>query len=80
MFAQMRRGFGAGATQGNMILHELGHVIGLNHVSSPLQVMYPVIGPRTPNGYATGDRAGLVKLGKAAGCINVPPYVMSDLK
>lgn len=47
-----------------VILHELGHVMGLDHVDDPAQLMYPEIG--TPEGLADGDRNGLYELSKAA--------------
>ena len=47
-----------------MILHELGHVMGLEHVDDPVQLMYPEIG--APDGLAAGDLNGLYQLGKAA--------------
>jgi len=46
-----------------VILHELGHVMGLEHVDDPTQLMYPEIG--TPEGLAAGDLNGLYELGKA---------------
>ena len=46
-----------------VILHELGHVMGLEHVDDPLQLMYPEIG--TPEGLADGDLNGLHELGRA---------------
>ncbi|MDR7084496.1 hypothetical protein J2X01_003807 [Arthrobacter ginsengisoli] len=46
-----------------VILHELGHVMGLEHVDDPVQLMYPEIG--APDGLAAGDRNGLYELGKA---------------
>lgn len=45
-----------------VILHELAHVMGLEHVDDPLQLMYPEIG--TPDGLAAGDLNGLYQLGK----------------
>lgn len=45
-----------------VILHELGHVMGLEHVDDPVQLMYPEIG--TPDGLAAGDLSGLRKLGQ----------------
>jgi hypothetical protein len=45
-----------------VILHELGHVMGLEHVDDPLQLMYPEIG--TPDGLAAGDLSGLRELGR----------------
>ncbi|MET4094997.1 matrixin family metalloprotease [Arthrobacter sp. UYCu712] len=46
-----------------VILHELGHVMGLEHVDDPVQLMYPEIG--TPDGLADGDLNGLHELGRA---------------
>ncbi|QDY89129.1 matrixin family metalloprotease [Arthrobacter sp. UKPF54-2] len=47
-----------------VILHELGHVMGLEHVEDPKQLMYPEIG--APDGLADGDLNGLHELGRAA--------------
>jgi hypothetical protein len=66
---QMRAGFGSGARRGNLVLHELGHVMGLDHVSDKDQLMYPTLSSKTPNGFAAGDLAGLAKLGQSGGCI-----------
>ena len=46
-----------------MILHELGHVMGLEHVDDPVQLMYPEID--APDGLAAGDLFGLRELGRA---------------
>lgn len=46
-----------------VILHELGHVMGLEHVDDPAQLMYPEIG--APDGLAAGDLNGLYELGNA---------------
>lgn len=47
-----------------VILHELGHVMGLEHVDDPTQLMYPEIG--APDGLAAGDLNGLYQLGHAS--------------
>jgi hypothetical protein len=43
--------------------HELGHVMGLDHVDDPVQLMYPEIG--APDGLAAGDLNGLHLLASA---------------
>lgn len=51
-------------------LHELGHTMGLAHVGDRRQLMARVL-PRV-SGLQAGDRAGLVKVGRPAGCVRVP--------
>jgi hypothetical protein len=70
-----KAGFGAGTTRGQLLLHELGHVVGLRHVSLSSQLMYPVLLPRSSSAYRSGDLAGLARVGRTAGCIGVPDWV-----
>ena len=58
-----RPGFGKGMSRGNLYLHELGHVLGLAHVDDERMLMNPTVGPKSPDGFATGDRRGLLALG-----------------
>ncbi len=51
-------------------LHELGHAMGLGHVSDRTQLMASVLPAVTD--LQAGDRAGLAKVGRAAGCVTVP--------
>lgn len=44
-----------------IIMHELGHVIGLDHVGDPAQLMYPR--NRGLTEYGAGDLEGLARLG-----------------
>lgn len=48
-----------------ILLHELGHLVGLAHVNDPTQVLYPR-GSTTVTAYAAGDLAGLARLGRGA--------------
>jgi hypothetical protein len=56
----------------SLYLHELGHVMGLDHTSKRSQIMYPALLPSTPTNFGAGDRAGLKKLGRSQGCVRVP--------
>lgn len=68
-------GFGPGVTWGRIMLHELGHLVGLGHVSSPDEVMHePLTDPSSAptSAYGVGDITGLRMLGRSAGCEAVP--------
>ncbi|WP_422677956.1 matrixin family metalloprotease [Blastococcus brunescens] len=43
------------------MLHEIGHLVGLDHVSDRTQLMYPSAGHTLD--FASGDLAGLAALG-----------------
>jgi len=45
--------------------HELGHLVGLEHVPDTNQVMYPSVNVNLA-GYAAGDLAGLAALGRGS--------------
>ena len=62
-------GFGSGVTTGALLLHELAHVVGLDHVSDVDQLMHPTLSDRTAARYSAGDLDGLLAVGRAAGCI-----------
>jgi hypothetical protein len=64
-------GFGPGATEGEVLLHELAHAVGLGHVLDATQVMYPQT-TNSESQYGAGDRAGLAALGRPAGCHPAP--------
>jgi hypothetical protein len=66
-------GFGAGATRGNLVLHEVGHLVGLDHVGDAGQLMFGSLSPSSPPGFQGGDRSGLLRVGAAGGCLRVPP-------
>lgn len=56
---------------GATLLHELGHLVGLDHVDDRSQLMYPtaVFGPAD---FSAGDRHGLEAVGADGGCLEVP--------
>lgn len=64
------RGFGDRYAHGSVLLHELGHIVGLDHVKDPDQLMYS---GRHPNfrvrDFGLGDLEGLRQLGEDAGCL-----------
>jgi Matrixin len=69
--ATATRGFGYRYAHGSVLLHELGHIMGLNHVRDPDQLMYsgrhPNFSVRT---FGRGDLEGLRRLGADAGCFD----------
>jgi hypothetical protein len=62
-------GFDLPGEQGPVILHEIGHLMGLGHVRTAGELMNPSGGGVTD--LAAGDREGLRELGAAGGCIRV---------
>lgn len=55
----------------SIVMHELAHLVGLNHVENTSQVMAPKVNPQVTE-FAMGDLAGLRRLG-SGGC----PYSVS---
>lgn len=53
-----------------VILHELGHLVGLQHVADRDQVMFSESGARTS--YGTGDLQGLAALGRGTCFVDRP--------
>lgn len=63
-------GFAHPWEQGPVLLHEIGHVIGLGHVEAPGEIMNANGGGAVDLG--PGDEEGLSRLGSAGGCLAVP--------
>jgi hypothetical protein len=63
-------GFGSSDDQGPVVLHEWGHVMGLDHVRERGQLMHPAGGGMA--GFGPGDLEGLRQLGRSEGCLTTP--------
>ncbi len=61
-------GFGKGTTWGEVIVHELGHIVGLDHAASEKQVMYYSTTSYNAN-LGAGDLKGMRQLGDTRGCL-----------
>jgi hypothetical protein len=65
------RGFDYRYDHGAVVLHELGHILGLDHVKDPDQLMYSGRHPRFGvTDFGPGDLEGLRHLGVDAGCLD----------
>lgn len=63
-------GFGAGESRGVLLMHELGHAVGLGHTGDQREVMFPVVSASSTAAWGPGDLAGLALVGAKAGCIS----------
>ncbi len=66
--SQVQNGYGKGYTWGEVIIHELGHVVGLAHAAAESQIMYYSVIRRNAD-WGAGDLAGLRQLGDTRGCL-----------
>lgn len=53
----------------DLMLHELGHAIGLGHTTDRLHIMHSGLSRVPLNRWGRGDTVGLGKVGAAAGCV-----------
>jgi hypothetical protein len=73
-FADFPPGFDEPGSQGVVLLHEFGHLMGLAHVQDDKELMTAGgDGEPTARDWGPGDRAGLARLGLDAGCLLTPP-------
>lgn len=74
---RLANGFGAGhrygeqGTEGQLLMHELGHVVGLGHVQNKPQIMYPMLTHKIAR-WGAGDLNGLERVGRSQGCLPGP--------
>lgn len=61
-------GYGTGLTRGDILLHELGHVMGLGHVDAGGEMMNPYL-TRGVARYGRGDLNALEQHGAKMGCL-----------
>jgi hypothetical protein len=73
---ELPTGFDSDGAWGPVFMHELAHLVGLNHVSRLDEVMAPGHVPPWPTDWGEGDRRGLALLGRTP-CRDgaVPPPV-----
>jgi hypothetical protein len=62
-FARVLSGPGGKAVARAIVLHELGHLVGLAHVADRSQIMFSETTPKVVD-YAQGDLTGLARLGQ----------------
>ncbi|HVU73795.1 MAG TPA: matrixin family metalloprotease [Mycobacteriales bacterium] len=61
--------FAAQPSLGALLMHELGHAVGLGHAGDRNEIMYPTPVPGHASRWGTGDRVALRLVGAGAGCI-----------
>jgi hypothetical protein len=62
---------GPSGARGREIMHELGHLVGLDHprLADPDQIMFPEL-TRRPGRWGSGDLTGLHRVGASGGCLH----------
>jgi hypothetical protein len=67
-----KAGFAARPSMGSLLMHEIGHAVGLNHSENLREIMYPTLARGLPATWGPGDLAGLRTVGAKGGCISDP--------
>ena len=55
-----------------VLLHELAHAVGVDHVNDPTQLMNGSLTPSTPSHFGAGDLTALTRVGLSEGCVFKP--------
>jgi len=78
MAAGFSRGpeFGYQGTRGQLLMHELGHVVGLGHAEHAEQIMFPSTSRKTAT-FRAGDVTGLSMVGATHGCVRAASSAMA---
>jgi hypothetical protein len=63
------KGFSGTNRRGKLLLHEIGHAVGLGHVAATTQRMNPMIDRTSTSNWGAGDLNALNRLGLAGGCV-----------
>ena len=61
--------FNAQPSLGALLMHELGHAVGLGHAGDTHEIMYPSMQQGHPSTWGSGDKTALHLVGPTAGCI-----------
>jgi hypothetical protein len=64
----LKTGFQAGASVGTVLMHEIGHAMGLGHFNDTTQVMNPGVTSSSNTWYMNGDLGGLAKIDARQPC------------
>jgi hypothetical protein len=72
--AKSPTGFGSARSLGVVLLHEVGHVLGLDHAPATNEVMYPSREANGATSFGPSDKAGLTAVGSRDGCVAQPAY------